>query len=228
MESNILIVEDNFLIAEDLKQSLEKNNFHVVAIVDNAEEAIVALNTYQVNLVMIDIVIKGDNSGIDLAEIIHINYQIPFIYLTSNSDKKTISKALKHQPKAYLLKPFTDIDIFTNVKLALVSNAVNVAKTTIPSIVIKVDGEYVKIKFSDLFYVKSDGNYLKFNTANKEYLTRMNFKEFSKNAPDFFVQIHKSYYINANLVTFFNKSSVQINAIKLPIGRAYKQVIQQF
>jgi DNA-binding LytR/AlgR family response regulator len=228
MESNILIVEDNFLIAEDLKQSLEKNNFHVVAIVDNAEEAIVALNTYQVNLVMIDIVIKGDNSGIDLAEIIHINYQIPFIYLTSNSDKKTISKALKHQPKAYLLKPFTDIDIFTNVKLALVSNAVNVAKTTIPSIVIKVDGEYVKIKFSDLFYVKSDGNYLKFNTVNKEYLTRMNFKEFSKNAPDFFVQIHKSYYINANLVTFFNKSSVQINAIKLPIGRAYKQVIQQF
>ncbi len=231
MDTNILIVEDNYLVAEDLKQSLEKNNFNVVAIVDNAEEAIIALKTFAVDLVLIDIVINGKISGIELAEIIHLNYQIPFIYVTSNSDKKTISKALVHKPKSYIIKPFTEIDIFTNVQLALDSKKEVVTQTNqtdTTSMMIKVDCNFVKIKFDALLFVKAEGNYLKFETQEKEYVTRMKLKECSDLMPSFFVQIHKSYIVNTNFITFFNAKLVHVAHAKLPVGRAYKEVLQQF
>lgn len=231
MDTNILIIEDNYLVAEDLKQSLEKNNFNVVAIVDNAEEAIIALKTFAVDLVLIDIVINGKISGIELAEIIHLNYQIPFIYVTSNSDKKTISKALVHKPQSYIIKPFTEIDIFTNVQLALDSKKEVVTQTNqtdTTSMMIKVDGNFVKIKFDALLFVKAEGNYLKFETQEKEYVTRMKLKECSDLMPIFFVQIHKSYIVNTNFITFFNAKLVHVTNAKLPVGRAYKEVLQQF
>jgi DNA-binding LytR/AlgR family response regulator len=224
---NILIVEDNFLIAQDLKQSLEKNNYSVVAIVDNAEEAILIVNKDKIDLIIIDIVINGKISGIDLAEIITLNYHIPFIYLTSNSDKKTIAKALKHQPKAYLIKPFTDIDIFTNVKLALANKAKNETKTASSSIVIKVNGEYLKINFKDVFFINSEGNYLKFKTSKNEYVVRMKFKDLATKTPFYITQVHKSYFINLHKVSLFKASYLSLDGVKVPIGRTFKNKVHE-
>lgn len=224
MKKRILIVEDNFIIAEDIKYMLQSFGYFVVAIVDKAEKALSILKTEQVDLIIIDIIIKGDLSGIDFAEIVVANYNIPFIYLTSNSDKATIEKAIQFKPKAYIVKPFVELDIFTNVRLALEQDFESSTKKIIPTLIFKVDGLFVKILASEILFVKSDGNYVRIRTINKEYLTRMSFKELLLLVTNFsFSKIHKSYVVNLANVVSFGADLVVIDGHKLPLGRSYKK-----
>lgn len=224
MQKRILIVEDNFIIAEDIKSLLESFGYFVVAIVDKAENALAILKTETVNLILIDIVIKGELSGIDLAEIVTANYTIPFVYLTSNSDKATIEKAIIHKPKAYIVKPFNELDIFTNIRLALSEEKETNAKKTSNFFMIKVSGRFVKIAIDDFLFAKADGNYLEITTPKKSYLTRMNFRELLTSAvSERFFKIHKSYVINLANVISFSTESVILQNHSLPLGRVYRE-----
>ncbi len=223
MTKKILIVEDNLIIAEDIKSLLSSFGYIVVAIVDKASSAIAILKRETIDLIIIDIVIKGDLSGIDLAEIIATNYKIPFIYLTSNSDKATIEKAIQHQPKAYIVKPFNEIDIFTNIRLAMAINKGAEAKKIVTSLMFNIDGQFVKITMTDFLFAQSKGNYLTITTTTKKYITRMSCKELLHVGSDFsFFQIHKSYIVNPINILSYNLNSVSVKGFKLPLGRAYK------
>jgi CheY-like chemotaxis protein len=98
----IAIVEDEMIIASVIQDCLQKLNYEVVNPVMSYNEAIEMLFTEQPDLVIIDIRISGSKDGIELAEYIRENYSIPFIYLTANSDKETLSRAKKTTPNAYL------------------------------------------------------------------------------------------------------------------------------
>ncbi|WP_088324074.1 LytR/AlgR family response regulator transcription factor [Polaribacter tangerinus] len=224
MKKNVLVVEDNLIIAEDIKICLENNNYNVVALVDNAEHALLEIKNNTVDIVIIDIVIKGVLNGIDLAEIISVNYQIPFLFLTSNSDKKTIEKAIKVAPKAYITKPFTEADLFSSLALAFrVEKSQKSELREKDFFIIKVAGDFKKIYIKDLLYVKSDGNYLSIVTKTNEYLTRMSFKELLHivNSNTIF-QVQKSYLVNTLNVEKYNSNHVFLDTQKVPIGRSYK------
>jgi CheY-like chemotaxis protein len=96
---NILIVEDELLIAEDIKTTIEELGYNVLAIVASAAKAIEILNTQNVDLILLDITIKGDINGVVLAEIVNQQFNVPFIYLTSHSDPKTVTEAIKTAPQ---------------------------------------------------------------------------------------------------------------------------------
>ena len=102
---NILIVEDDLIIAEDIKTTIEKLGHNVIDIVVRADNAIEILNSHKVDLILLDITIKGGLNGIDLAEIVNQQFNIPFIYLTSHADPKTVTKAIKTAPQGYVVKP---------------------------------------------------------------------------------------------------------------------------
>lgn len=220
-KKNILIVEDNFIIAEDIKQSLVNNGYNVIAIIDNAIEAIEIIKQQKTDLILIDIIIKGDKSGIELAEIVSQNFNVPFVYLTSNTDKATIGKAIKFKPKAYIVKPFTELDILTKIELAFSESDSVYTKEKADAFLIKVSGEYISIITAAFLFAKSDGNYLKIKTVDNTYIARMSFKELLQ-LNQSFLQIHKSYVVNTLNITSFTTDSICINKVIIPLGRAFK------
>lgn len=104
----ILITEDERLIAEDLKFTLQKQGVHVVGIVSNGEDAIELCDSTKPDMVIMDIMLDGDMNGIEAARRINDKYQIPILYMSANSDRKTIYEANKIENLGFIIKPFDD------------------------------------------------------------------------------------------------------------------------
>lgn len=119
----VLIVEDEPLIAEDIAQGLEKNEFLVSAVVYSKEDAIEQLNTNLPDMVLLDINLSGEMSGIKIAEKINTQYNIPFIFITSYSDKQTLEKAKFTEPSGYIVKPFNEASLYSTLEIALYNHA---------------------------------------------------------------------------------------------------------
>lgn len=119
MSFRILVVEDEPLIAEDIAQTLEKQGYVVAGIAGSSTKALDMLVTKTPDLALLDISIKGDKNGIDLAEIINSKYKIPFIYLTSYSDMATLERARTSLPSGYIVKPFKDKDLLSSIEMAI-------------------------------------------------------------------------------------------------------------
>lgn len=221
------IVEDEMIIASVIQDCLEKLNYEVVEPVLSFNEAIEMLYIEQPDIVIIDIRISGKKDGIELAEYIRENYSIPFIFLTANSDKETLSRAKKTNPNAYLLKPFTQNDLFAAIEIGLnnfeMQKAINSKLQT--SIVIKDGYNLVNVPFSDIVYFVCADNYLQLILKNgKTLLTRSTIAEMNNRLPqDQYSQISRSIIINKSFISKVEKNKVFINDIPLSITSTFRQ-----
>ncbi|MBO3458561.1 ATP-binding protein [Aetokthonos hydrillicola Thurmond2011] len=119
MKEKILVVEDEGIIACDIKYCLEKSGYTVPAIAAYGEQAIEKASELHPDLVLMDIMLKGNMSGIEAADQIISNFNIPVIYLTAYSDEKTLKRAKITQPFGYILKPFEEMQLITAIEIAL-------------------------------------------------------------------------------------------------------------
>lgn len=119
MNQTILIVEDEYLIARSIRNILQEEGYTVINDIDSVEDAMVILESQEVNLVILDINLKKEKSGIDLGHYLLAKASIPYIYITSYSDKITLDKVAETRPQGYLVKPFKAIDVKTTVSLVL-------------------------------------------------------------------------------------------------------------
>ena len=115
---SILIVEDEAITALDLKGNLEKSGYYITDIVDNAEDAIKSAKENPPNLVLLDINLKGEKSGISIAKEINL-LSIPIVYLTAQTDDATSNEAIETAPYAYITKPFNKRDLEYAIALAI-------------------------------------------------------------------------------------------------------------
>ncbi len=119
LDSRILIVEDEFITAADLKQRLENMGYNVLGIAATAEDAIRKTGETHPDLVLMDIMLKGDVDGIEAAQQIRDIYDIPCIYLTAYFDNATLGRAKITEPFGYILKPFEDRGIQSIIEIAV-------------------------------------------------------------------------------------------------------------
>jgi signal transduction histidine kinase len=122
----ILVVEDEFIVAEDIAEKLRTLNYEVVDIVGSGEDAIEICQTSNPDLVLMDIVLLGDIDGIDAAETIWHQHSIPVVYLTAYADDNTLERAKLTEPFGYLLKPFQEKDLRAAIEIALSRHQVEV------------------------------------------------------------------------------------------------------
>jgi DNA-binding LytR/AlgR family response regulator len=115
----ILIVEDEILVATDIEESLESLGYEVQNSVATGLDAIAEVEKSLPDLILMDINLKGDMTGIEAAKAISSNHNVPIIYLTANADISTINQAKVALPYGYIIKPFTDKDLQTNIEIAL-------------------------------------------------------------------------------------------------------------
>ena len=121
MPSNkkILITEDEGIVALEIRETLENLGYYVVGEAQTGLESIELAKETKPDLVLMDITLQGDMDGIEAAERIYNLYDIPIIFLTSHSDEATIKKALRSNPFGYLIKPFNDRELYSNIEMTL-------------------------------------------------------------------------------------------------------------
>ncbi|MFN6461049.1 MAG: ATP-binding protein [Nostoc sp. DedVER02] len=115
----ILVVEDEYILAINLQESLESLGYTVSGIADSAEEAIEKATSSRPNLILMDIRLRGEMDGIQASEQIWQNLQIPAIYLTGHSDNSTVERATLTSPFGYILKPVKDQELYVAIQTAL-------------------------------------------------------------------------------------------------------------
>ncbi|HEA21664.1 hypothetical protein LCGC14_0915110 [marine sediment metagenome] len=237
----ILIVEDNVIIADDMQSMLEEIGYEIVDNVIVYEQAEEVLKNHHVDLVLIDIILASDKTGIDLGKHIRENYDIPFIFVTSNSDRATVENAKSVKPNGYLVKPFEQQDLYTSIEIAL-SNFVYSDKAAASaaavediamsnavlkdSIFVKKQHLYYRIQFDDIRFIKADNVYLEVNTVDKKFLVRSPLKDYLEKLPkNKFYRAHKSYIVNVDHIDAINSRDIMIKDTLIPISKDFKEFI---
>lgn len=118
-KAKILVVEDEAVVAEDIKVTLQNMGYEVSAVIPSGETAVKKTEELKPDLVLMDIVLKGKLNGIDAAREIHSRLNIPVIYLTAYSDEKTLERAKVTEPFGYIVKPFGDRELHSAIEVAL-------------------------------------------------------------------------------------------------------------
>lgn len=116
-QKQILIVEDQFIEAHDLQLILERANYKVIGIVRSVDQALDAIQNQKPDLVFLDIMLKGDGNGIDLAHFLK-EKNIGFIFISANSSKRILDQAKTTHPYGFIVKPFREQDILTTLEIA--------------------------------------------------------------------------------------------------------------
>ena len=118
-KTKILVVEDEFITATDIQNSLKGMGYDVPVVVDNGEEAIRKTGELHPSLVLMDIGLSGKMNGIEAAKQIRERFDIPVIYLTAHSDESTFWNALVSEPFGYIIKPFGTREMKISIEMAL-------------------------------------------------------------------------------------------------------------
>jgi two-component system, response regulator PdtaR len=119
VDSKILIVEDEFIAAADLKERLENLGYNIMGIANTGEDAIKKTGETHPDIILMDIMLKGKMDGIEAAQQIRDLYNIPFIYLTAYFDNATLKRAKKTEPYGYITKPYDEIRIRSTIEMAV-------------------------------------------------------------------------------------------------------------
>ncbi|MES2704152.1 MAG: LytTR family transcriptional regulator DNA-binding domain-containing protein [Bacteroidota bacterium] len=231
--TRIGIVEDEFIIASDIQSTLQELDYDVPAPCKNYDEAIAMLVKERPDIAILDIQLAGSRDGVDVAEYIRQHIDIPFIFLTANSDAATVERVKKVQPNAYLTKPFQKKDLHVSIEIALsnfnLSNAANAAGGAADNMLLKdaifiKEGQYFhKLPFSDILYLEGDGAYINFHTEKRKFLVRGSIPQYmEKMSHSKFFRVHRSYAVNLEKVDTINTSVVIINGVEIPISRNFR------
>jgi two-component system, cell cycle sensor histidine kinase and response regulator CckA len=118
-KASIMVVEDEGIVGLQIKQSLEARGYDVPVVAHSAEEALRKVTQTEPDLIVLDIRLKGEMSGIEVARRVRATLKIPVIYLTAHSDAETIRQARETEPSGYLVKPFDDRALDAAIQICL-------------------------------------------------------------------------------------------------------------
>ena len=238
-KTNILIVEDESIVAKDIQHSLKKLGYTVVGMCSTGEDAIRTAEEVKPDLVLMDIMLKGDMSGIEAAGQIREKYNIPIIYLTAYADESTLSKAKVSEPYGYIIKPFKEIDLHTSIEMAIYKHEketdVKKERDFLYSIVenkeskdiifVKSNSRLVKVKTSDIYFVEALKDYVVINTNSARYTIHSTMKDIEKKLPvSDFIRVHRSFIVRIDKIVAIEQPNLILEEDKklIPIGGSYK------
>jgi DNA-binding LytR/AlgR family response regulator len=241
---NILVVEDEFLVAADIEESLISLGYKVQNTVASGPAAIAEVEKNLPDLILMDIILKGEMTGIEAATIIGEKHNVPIIYLTANADFATVEKAKISLPYGYILKPFTEKELQTNIEIARFKFE-NDLKSKIESdqfnkffrlneekeelLMVDSDKGLEKIQLPDVYYIEQSGENCKAHMRGENVLIRSTLDEIASHFPaDKFVRVSRDHLVNINKI-FIAKFPEIIIADKMSViivEKEYKEVFE--
>ena len=187
----ILIVEDEVIIAEFIMELLQEENYTQIEMAHDKEEAVNSMQNFLPDIILMDINLNGKNSGIELAQLKNEEAQV--IFLTGQYDRAIMIAAM-------MLASFQIKQKFINVR----------------------DGyNMVKIAIDDILFVKSEGNYIDIQLANKKITLRQSLETFlSEIQSEQFLKIHRSYIVNLSKISLKKSSTIVVGNFEIPYSRS--------
>ncbi len=222
----VLIVEDELLIADHISRVLSSAGYTNNSYVTSVQEAVAVIEEQRPQIVLTDIMLGGDRNGIDLGELLHHKYEIPFVYITSHSSPDMISKVKFTRPNAYLVKPFKKEDLLVAIELALFNSTTEEKEAVLQ---IKDGHSIVQIPHDDILWLEAEGNYTLIQThSTKKRLLRSVITDLHQQLPENdFIRIHRSFVVNRKMITEYKASHVVVQNTKLPVGRTYREKLNE-
>ena len=235
----ILIVEDEWIVSEELKEILIKHDFEVVGQAESGSQALAIVDENTPDIALMDINIKGDLDGIELAKILKERFNMTIIFLTAYYDDYFIRRASKVDPASYFVKPFEERNLIVALEVAF--NKVSKAKEEIKSegqisyfmgdrIFVKDRQRYVRVDYKDLIFAEAEGSYCTIHTLNDSYTLAINLKLFEEkvNYPGL-IRVHRSYLINVDHVDSIESHQLKIGAHAIPVSQTHREeLIRRF
>jgi len=248
MSFKILIVEDEELYADKLEMLVDKLSYEHLATVDNSKETLRILEKEIPDLILMDVHIRGEHDGIELAGLIQKKHLIPVIFITSLQDDLTFSRASRTNPINFLVKPFNDLQLqrmieLTVKKLSQLENSVpdNPPKT-LPQdeeiwdndflfkdhFFIKTRQQLEKVATREVLFLEADGHYCQVHTPKKKFLVRLPMLELFNRLPkDLFLQTHRSFFVNIEKVDSVDlqDSVIIIGEKQVPLSKRNRAIV---
>lgn len=218
-KQRILIVEDDYLIAENHRERLNDFGYTNCDVAHSKGEAEVLLSRNKYDLALLDVRLNDQFEGIEIGNYITKNFGFPFIYLTAHSDIASVKKMVASKPISYLSKPIRKSDLFGAISIVFTSLSVNNSDQYVK---LKDGGSHVRFDRHTLLYAQSSGNYvqLKFSDNAKSKLIRMSLENLlSSLEHENFVRASRFYVINTEHISELNRKYVIINDEKIGISK---------
>jgi len=237
---NVLVVEDESIVSKDIQYSLKKLGYNVVGVAATGQKAIELCGEKLPDIILMDIMLKGDINGIKASTRIKEVYNIPVIFLTAYADENTLSKAKVTEPYAYIIKPFKEIDLHTSIEMAFYKHSKELEilkerdmlysivenKENKEFIFVKSKSRLIKLNTKDIFFIEALKDYVVINTLNKRYTIHSTMKDIERKMPqDFFLRVHRSYIVRLDKIAQIEQPNLILeeNNKIIPIGGSYKE-----
>jgi DNA-binding LytR/AlgR family response regulator len=224
---NCIAVDDEPLALDIIEAYVNKHpELSLVARCNNAAEASEVLKTHKVDLMFLDINMP-EISGLSFVK--SLENKPLFIFTTAYPDYAV--EGFELNAIDYLLKPIAYDRFEKGVEKAKeyykIKQNADVAETDLESdyIFVKANQKLIKLAYSDIYYVEAFADYVKIFLADKKIVTLQTMKNMEKKLPeDMFTRVHRSFIVNRKLVQSFSTSMCEVNDVKIPIGKNYKEV----
>ena len=236
----VFVVEDESIVSKDIQNSLIKIGYEVVGSSPTGEKAIEDIQNSSPDIVLMDIMLKGEINGIETAEIVRNNFSIPIIFLTAYTDEDTLQKAKITEPHGYILKPFKEIDLQTSIEMAIYKHqkeqevikerdflfsVVDNNTNNHEFIFVKASSRLVKINTKDIFFIEALKDYVVINTVDTRYTIHSTMKEIEqKMGKKDFVRVHRSFIVRLDKIANIDYPNLNLENDKksIPIGGSYR------
>ncbi|MFH1320930.1 MAG: response regulator [Bacteroidota bacterium] len=243
-KANILIVEDDAVTVKLISQCLQKLGYNVMGISSEAQDAVNKAQELIPDLVLMDIMLKGEMTGIEAAAKIYKNLHIPVIFLTIYADEETLKMAKIAEPFGYIIKPFEKRDLQIAIEIALHKHkkefqilkerdlyySIIKNRATDGILFAKSNGHIVPIKINEIFFIEGLKDYVVINLSDESFRIRSTLKNIMDKLPAYdFVRMHKSYIVSIEKIKIIDDNTIMIEHTKkyIPIGITYKEELMR-
>jgi DNA-binding LytR/AlgR family response regulator len=226
----LVIAEDDEVVALNLKFTLQDMGYVVLAHFTKGEALLQNNLTREADLVILDIDLPGELDGVEVATALQEN-NLPYIFLTAQSDQATIHRAKLTRPLAYLVKPFDKATLQSTIELAVYQHRVKARGPQAnlqgyqpdDSIFVKARARLEKVKVKDVLWVEASDIYAELYTESGKYVVNYPLKVLEEKFPEsLFFRVHRSFLVNLQEIEAIDEHDLIIRNKRVPIGKTYR------
>jgi two-component system, LytTR family, response regulator LytT len=215
----ILIVDDDVLISETLKDYLQKLGYSQIRMTHSKKETFALLESWKPQVALLDIRMEELYDGLEIGELFRNEFKIPFMYVTAHADMEMTQRILKTKPDGYITKPIRMNELMVNLGMV-----VQRFEKEQEGIVLEFKNAYEieHVYLNELIYIKAEGNYVEIYLESRKIVIRNTLEGILlEMRNENILRIHRSYAINIAKIKKHSSLEVMLENITLPISRSY-------
>lgn len=231
-KKNVYIVEDMAVTRAAIASVLKQKEYSICGSAVTAEKAWIEIQELPVDIVMLDLNLKGNKNGIWLAKKIRESVDCAIVYLTAYGSDGILSQIYKTKPDGYIMKPFNNPTLLSTVKVALQNYTIkssfeSTTSAKVKHAYVRCQNGLIRVASDSILYLKSEGNYVSIFSEDASPLIARNRLDTILEQLSFknVFRVHRRYAVNAYKVDSITSNSVVIGGTEIPTTKTYQAII---